>query len=127
MKKAVVCIMVIIGVVVMSGNWAMATAKPKFVAAVPSCNADGDVTIPAMPKGSKLVNIWIYNDTEGAEPKSLGAVSKFKLYPGEGFNFTWEDSKGTWFQMITPYSVAEGLATDCSSPEGCKYLFPPKN
>jgi hypothetical protein len=100
-------------------------ATPKWVNAVPSyCQSNGNVTIPAMPKGTKLLNVVIYDDVQGTI-KSLGPVNHFQLKPGQGFNFTWKDKTGVWWQMITPQSIAKGLVIDCSNPKGCKYLAPP--
>jgi len=108
-------------VVLMAG---VALATPKWVNAVPSCDENGNVVIPAMPAEATLVNVFIYDDVRGTLPKTLGPVSTFELKPGQGFNFIWSDKKGDrWFQMVTPKSIAKGLVTDYSSPKGCKYLY----
>jgi hypothetical protein len=119
MKKIMVVLMVI-GVVLMAGN---AMATPKFVDVIPSCDANGNVTIPALPSGTTLLNVMIFDDAKGIPGKSLGPVQSFTLEPGQGFNFTWKDATGTWWQMITPGTRAPGLTTDCSNPNGCKFLY----
>ncbi|HAT73465.1 MAG TPA: hypothetical protein DCS08_00485 [Candidatus Moranbacteria bacterium] len=54
----------------------------------------------------------------------IGPASAFRLQPGESFNFLWKDSEDcVWYQMITPFSKASGLLTDCSDSRGCKYTF----
>lgn len=110
-----------------------AMATPKFVNVQPTCDSGGNVTIPTMPSGATLVNVEIYDDVNGTKPKQLGAVSAFRLEPGQGFNFLWKDSEGTWFQMITPSTTPRGhLTTDCTwiDPKtgnpACKFLFPKK-
>jgi hypothetical protein len=100
-----------------------AIAAPMFVDAIPTCDANGNVTIPPLPAGTTLLNVVIFDAPKGIPGKSLGAVSSFNLKPGEGFNFTWKDSEGTWWQMVTPETQAIGLVTDCSHPEGCKFLY----
>ncbi len=102
-----------------------ALATPKWVNAAPSyCQSNGNVTIPPLPAGCKLLNVVIFDDIRGTT-KSLGPVFHFPLKLGQGFNFTWKNKKGVWWQMITPQSIAKGLAIDCSSRKGCKYLAPP--
>jgi hypothetical protein len=119
MKKMLV-MLVILGIVLTVEN-AMATAK--FVDAIPSCDANGNVVIPALPSGTTLLNVVVYDDVRGIPGKSLGAVQRFTLLPGQSFNFTWKDAVGTWWQMITPGTRAPGLITDCSNPNGCKFLY----
>lgn len=121
MKKLLVVLMVMgMGMFLVAGN---AMATPKFVDAIPSCDANGNVMIPPLPSGATLLNVMLYNDTNGIPGKSLGPVQSFTLEPGQGFNFTWKDATGTWWQMITPGTRAPGLTTDCSNPNGCKFLY----
>lgn len=119
MKKIMVVLMVM-GVVLMAGN---AMAAPKFVDAIPSCDQGGNVIIPPLPSGATLLNVVVYDDVNGIPGKSLGNVQSFSLLPGQGFNFTWSDATGTWWQMVTPGTRAPGLTTDCSNPNGCKFLY----
>jgi hypothetical protein len=109
-----------------------AGATAKLIDITPSCDANGNVTIPTLPSGATLANVWKYDDVNGTPPEDLGAVSTFNLKPGQGFNFEYTDSQGTWFQLITPQSKAgNGLAIDKSwkDEQGiirCKYIRPLK-
>jgi uncharacterized cupredoxin-like copper-binding protein len=118
-------LMAMIAVLIVTGGIAQAT--PKWVEAIPSCDKNGLVTIPDMPAGATLLNVEVYDDIRGIPGQSLGAVHQFKLEPGQGFNFTWKDKDGTWWQMITPKSASllKGLIVDCIDDE-CKYLRPMK-
>ncbi|MDD3607521.1 MAG: hypothetical protein PHQ20_01865 [Candidatus Moranbacteria bacterium] len=100
-----------------------AMAAPKFVDAIPTCDQSGNVIIPPLPSGASLLNVVVYDDVNGVPGKSLGNVQSFSLLPGQGFNFTWRDATGTWWQMVTPSTRAPGLTTDCSNPNGCKFLY----
>src|SRR3989338_7149574 len=117
--KKVILIMVIMSLVVFAG---IAQATPKYVDVTPV--RDGDtVIIPALPDGAKLLNVQIFDDLRGIPPRNLGAVNTFTIKEGEGFNFTYEDSTGRYWQMITPCTPSKnGLKPDCTSPKGCKYV-----
>jgi hypothetical protein len=108
-------------------------APAKFVNAAVSCDSNGNVTIGVMPSGTKLVDVEVYDDINGTKPQKLGAVSTFKLEPGQGFNFIWSVEKTVYWQMITPNTPPPaGLAIDKSwidpktGQPACKYLFPRK-
>ncbi len=121
MKKISVIFLIMVAVAFSTTAW----ATPKWVEAVPSyCQSNGNVTIPPLPTGCKLLNVFIFDDVRGTT-KSFGPVRHFQLKPGQGFNFTWKDATGNiWWQMITPRSVAKGLVIDCTDSRGCKYLVP---
>lgn len=113
---------------ILSGS---AIAAPKGVPVVPTADQNGNVTIPPLPAGAKLVNVEVYDDLRGTPPVKRGAANTFQLLPGQGFNFLWQDAEGIWFQLITPSTKPGGsLKTDCSwidpktGQPACKYLFP---
>jgi hypothetical protein len=119
MKKFMLCILIL----VLAIPAATALAAPKYAGTQPSCDASGNVTIPALPEG-RLHNVQLYDDVRGIPPRDLGSVSSFKLEDGAGFNFQWVDRAGTvWFHMITPQTRANGLITDCSHSGGCKFVY----
>lgn len=122
MRRALIGVMVL-GMVL--GMAAVASATAKWVDVVPVLNGD-TVTLPALPAGSKLLNVQIYDDIRGIPIRNLGAVSSFPLQPGESFNFTYEDSTGRWWQMVTPFTPMEGgLVSACfSGGRNCKYMRP---
>jgi len=98
-------------------------AAAKYAGVQPSCDADGNVTIPPLPEG-RLYNVQAYDDVRGIPPRDLGPVSSFRLEDGAGFNFQWMDKAGAvWFHMITPQPRAPGLVTDSSHPGGCKFVY----
>lgn len=101
-------------------------ATPKWVEVTVSADSSGNVAISPFPAGTELLNVMVYDDIKGIAPRSLGPQRQFQLRQGEGFNFTWRDSEGTWWQMITPKSRAGGqLQVDDNWRLGpCKYLFP---
>ncbi|HBU25073.1 MAG TPA: hypothetical protein DEB07_02425 [Candidatus Moranbacteria bacterium] len=103
-----------------------AQAAPKWVDAVPSCT-DRNVTIPSMPVGTELLNVQVYyRDAKGSRNIDLGPSHSFKLDPSnlnEGFNFTYRDAEGVWWQMITSQTpTVNGVGPDCSDPRGCIYI-----
>lgn len=122
MKKVLVGFMALVMVL---GLTAVASATAKWVDVVPVLSGD-TVTLPALPEGAKLLNVQIYDDIRGIPVRNLGAVSSFKLAPGESFNFTYEDSTGRWWQLITPFTPMEGgLVSACfSGGRNCKYMRP---
>lgn len=105
------------------------SAKALDAGVVPTADAGGNVSIPALPQG-KLVNVYVWNDSLGSPERKLGPVHSFKLNPGDSFNFTWSGSQGTNWQLITPGSPVGGsLVVDTSWKDAngivrCKYLFP---
>lgn len=122
MKKAISCFVVMAVIFCLAG---IAQADPKWVNAVPSCMGN-TVTIPPMPAGTELLNVQIYHrDEKGTRNTDLGPVHTFELDPNnvkEGFNFTYRDQDGVWWQMITEYTPAvNGIGPDCSRPT-CIYV-----
>lgn len=130
MKKWITFFMTACLVVGIAGL-ASAMPPPKYVAANVACDTHGNVVL-GMPAGATLKNVEVYDDIVGSKPVSLGPVIKFKLEPGQGFNFLWSDGTGTQYQLITPSSRAPGLISDPSwiGPDGqpkCKWVYiPPK-
>lgn len=122
MKKTVLAVLSVFFIFCMFT--ATAGATPKYVDAIPSCDGNGNVTIPPLPAGTTFLNVEIYDDVRGIKPRMIGPVSTFQLEEGASFNFLWKDSEDcVWYQMITPYSKVPGLLTDCSDPRGCKYTY----
>jgi len=101
-------------------------AATKYAGVEPAADQAGNVTIPQLPLGT-LVEVVVWNDNEGTTRK-LGAVSNFKLNPGDGFNFQWRDQSGkVWWQLVTQSTQATGLTIDpwVDPKDGrvkCKYL-----
>ncbi len=120
MKKLILCVLMALILAIP----AVALAAAKYAGVQPSCDASGNVTIPALPEGC-LHNVQLYDDVRGIPPRDLGAVSSFKLEDGAGFNFQWVDHRAgaVWYHVITPQSRAQGLVTDCSHPGGCKFVY----
>jgi hypothetical protein len=120
MKKLVGLFAVLAMVLGFSG---FASAEAKWVNAVPSCDSDGNVTIPVMPAGTELLNVVVYHrDGKGTRNTDLGPVHSFKLDPAnpdEGFLYTWKDKEGTWYFLVDSYSKFEGLRPECSDSRGC--------
>lgn len=109
-------------------SYSFATAK--YVDALIKNEGGGSFSI-VMPAGATLVDIEVYDDLRGIKPFRIGPKSPFKLEPGQGFNYIWKDSAGSFYGMITPQSDApDGLQTDCSwidpktGQPACKYLYP---
>lgn len=125
MKKTTVVFFVAMAVVLcLSVSISQAgQSKAKWVNAVPSCDSNGNVTIPAMPSGTELLNVQIYHrDGKGTRNTDLGPIYSFKLDPSnpdEGFLYSWKDGEGTWWFLVDSYSKFEGLKPECSDPRGC--------
>ncbi|MFA6284935.1 MAG: hypothetical protein WC643_00175 [Parcubacteria group bacterium] len=107
------------------------SAKVLDAGVFPTADAQGNVTIPQLPNG-KILQIYVWNDSQGAAEKKLGATHSFKLNPGDGFNFTWSGPQGVAWQLVTRGSQVGGSLVvddswkDANGKVGCKYLFPGK-
>lgn len=103
MKKLAICILALILAIP-----TVALATPKYVECIPFADAQGNVTMPALPAGATLMDVILFDDVRGNTGpggQSLGAVKSFELLVGQGFNFKWRDAQGNvWWQMITPQS-----------------------
>lgn len=118
-RKLMICLVMILAIAIP----ATALAAAKYAGVQPSCDANGNVTIPALPEG-RLHNVQLYDDVRGIPSRDLGTATIFKLEDGVGFNFQWVDKAGqVWFHMVTPQTRAPGLVTDCSHSGGCKFVY----
>lgn len=131
MKSFFGSVFFLLAMVVLASSAAPIVAK--LVNTQVSSDSNGNVTVGAMPAGTSLVAVEIYDDINGVNPRRIGATSTFKLEPGQGFNFIWSDGKTSWWQMVTPNTLPPaGLAIDASwidsktGQPACKYLFPRK-
>jgi len=100
---------------------------PRYLEVTPRLEGN-EVVLPDFPCGT-LVNVELYDDARGIPTRHLGAVHRFAIERGAGFNFTWRDQEGhVHYQMVTPQSgrllVGTGLDVDCSHSGGCKYIRP---
>ncbi|GEM_PF-3542267 len=85
-----------------------------------------EVTIPPLPAGHELVNVYIFNDCNGTKPKPLGAVSSVKFKDAcDSTNFIWRDTvtKIMQWQLVTPNTKTGSDLLSIFHPEGYKYGF----
>ena len=86
-----------------------------------------EVTIPALPDGKELVNVYLWNDCKGTEGKPLGAVSNFKFRDKcDSTNFMWKNKgeKMLHWQLIKRNSKPGGDLKSIKDEEGNhKYGF----
>lgn len=109
MKSFFGSVFFLLAMVVLASSAAPIVAK--LVNTQVSSDSNGNVTVGAMPAGTSLVAVEIYDDINGVNPRRIGATSTFKLEPGQGFNFIWSDGKTSWWQMVTPNTLPPaGLA-----------------
>lgn len=104
------------------------TGPPELSGVEPSGNRSTlEVTIPALPDGNELVNVWRWNDCKGTPGKPLGAVQNFKLQDKcDSFNYLWKkkgESMLHW-QLIKRNTKAGGDLKSIKDEEGNhKYGF----
>jgi hypothetical protein len=118
MKKLMVLFLVV-GLVAWCAG--IAGATPKASGAVYSRTGD-TVTIKGLDL-SHIKAIEIYDDCKGTEKKVLAPALHFNLVGCQGFNIIWADKSGTWFDLITPTSKAQGLfSLPDNNGDNCKWV-----
>jgi hypothetical protein len=131
--KKVFALLILVAAMVLAATMmlsvGLANAKALDAGVQPTADANGNVTIPALPNG-KIVQVYVWNDSLGTPERKLGPVTSFKLNPGDGFNFEWSGEQGVVWQLVTPKTKPGGsLVVDTSWKDSsgivrCKYFFP---
>lgn len=101
---------------------------PEYAGVDPSGNRDTlEITIPALPDGKELVNVYLWNDCKGTPGKPLGAVHGYKFRDKcDSSNFLWKNKGETTlhWQLIRRQSKPGGELKSIPDEDGnYKYGF----
>jgi hypothetical protein len=121
-KVFIVFLAMITALILFAGS---AMAEPRYAGVEPTGDANGNVSIPALPNGS-VVQVWLWNDCTGTKGVQLGSVHSFQLPDScSSFSFEWIDrQENKYWQLVTEKTKPGGALRAIYHAEGFKYGLP---